>query len=90
MLKLAQFLIPTEPGPDHWQSHQTVTINAELCQKHAPNQGETNDKYQIMQKGHNLYSLNHTVTTSPHHGLRPLALLVYQLVQSLTSSITLD
>jgi hypothetical protein len=48
-----------------------------------------------MQKGHmpegnNLYSLNHTVTTSPHHGLRPLALLVYQLVHSLTSSITLD
>lgn len=43
-----------------------------------------------MPEGNNLYSLNHTVTTSPHHGLRPLALLVYQLVQSLTSSITLD
>lgn len=46
-----------------------------------------------MQKGHtpegnNLYSL--TVTTSAHHGLRPLALLVYQLVHSLASSITLD
>jgi hypothetical protein len=48
-----------------------------------------------MQKGHmpegnNLYSLNHAVTTSPHHGLRPLALLVYQLVHSLTLSMTLD